>query len=390
MHKQKLLKVQNRALVLNSIRQHGSISRVDVSRRTGLSVGAVTALTRELVDSGLIYEKQEGDSRGGRPPILLALQPEGAYDVGAKLTEDHITFALTNLDADVIGRLTLENPSVEPEAVAQRMADGIHRLVAESRIQRSRLLGVGIGMAGIVDAETGICHTSPILGWANVPFADMVEQRTILPVYLDNDVNTLTLVEKLYGAGVGSNHFLTITVGRGIGLGIVVNGQLYRGMGGAGEFGHTVIDPHGYTCDCGKRGCLETFVGDPWLLRRAAEQARHFNTIDDLFHAAQAGDTVIVDLVRQAGATLGYGIAMLVNVLNPQLLIFSGEGMRYGEMLLEPMRQGLYANAMSTLSDGLKMHIEPLGDDAWARGAASLVLQELFRTSARELDTASV
>ncbi len=387
MHKQKLLKVQNRAAVLNTIRQHGSISRVDVSRHTGLSVGTVTALTRELVESGLIYEKQEGDSRGGRPPILLALQPEGAYVVGIKLTEDHITFALTNLDADVIGRLTLDNLSVEPETVAQRVADGIHHLVADSKIQRSRLLGVGIGMAGIVDAETGICLTSPILGWEHVPFADMVEHRTILPVYLDNDVNTLTLVEKLYGVGVGSNHFLTITVGRGIGLGIVVNGQLYRGMGGAGEFGHTVIDPQGYTCDCGKRGCLETFVGDPWLLRRAAEQGLQFASIDALYQAALAGQQMIIDLVQQAGATLGYGIAMLVNVLNPQLLIFSGEGMRYGELLLAPMRQALYANAMPALLQGLKLHTEPLGDDAWARGAASLVLQELFRTSQRELDT---
>ncbi|MBI1278617.1 MAG: ROK family protein [Anaerolineaceae bacterium] len=387
MHKQKLLKVQNRALVLNSIRQHGPISRVDVARRTGLSVGAVTALTRELVENGLIYEKQEGDSRGGRPPILLALQPEGAYVVGAKLTEYHITFALTNLDADVIGRLTLENPSVEPEAVAQRVADGIHRLVADSHIQRSRLMGVGIGMAGIVDADSGVCLASPILHWENVPFADLVEQRTILPVYLDNDVNTLTLVEKLYGAGVGSNHFLTITVGRGIGLGIVVNGQLYRGMGGAGEFGHTVIDPQGYTCDCGKRGCLETFVGDPWLLRRAAEHALHFNTIDELWQAAQNGQPQMIQLIQQAGASLGYGIAMLVNILNPQLLIFSGEGMRYGEMLLQPMREALYANAMSALSSGLKLHTEPLGDDAWARGAASLVLQELFRTSQRDLDT---
>jgi N-acetylglucosamine repressor len=387
MHKQKLLKFQNRASVLNSIRQHGPISRVDVARRTGLSVGAITALTRELVENGLIYEKQEGDSRGGRPPILLALQPEGAYVVGAKLTEDHITFALTNLDADVIGRLTLVNPSVEPEAVAQRMADGIHRLVADSNIQRSRLLGVGIGMAGIVDAETGVCLASPILGWENVPFADLVEQRTILPVYLDNDVNTLTLVEKLYGAGVGSNHFLTITVGRGIGLGIVVNGQLYRGMGGAGEFGHTVLDPQGYVCDCGKRGCLETFVGDPWLLRRAAEHALHYNTIEELFTAALNGQQQMVDLIRQAGTSLGYGIAILINILNPQLLIFSGEGMRYGEMLLQPMREALYANSMTALSVGLKLHTEPLGDDAWARGAASLVLQELFRTSQRELDT---
>jgi predicted NBD/HSP70 family sugar kinase len=225
------------------------------------------------------------------------------------------------------------------------------------------------------------------LGWENVPFADLVEQRTILPVYIDNDVNTLTLVEKLYGAGVGSNHFLTITVGRGIGLGIVVNGQLYRGMGGAGEFGHTVIDPQGYTCDCGKRGCLETFVGDPWLLRRAAENSLHYNTIEELFTAAQNGQEQMVNLIHQAGTTLGYGIAILVNILNPQLLIFSGEGMRYGEMLLQPMREALYANSMTALSAGLKLHTEPLGDDAWARGAASLVLQELFRTSQRELDT---
>lgn len=387
MHKQKFLKFQNRAAVLNSIRQHGPISRIDVARRTGLSVGTVTSLTRELLDNGLIYEKQEGDSRGGRPPILLALQPEGAYVIGAKLTEDHITFALTNLDADVIGRFTMDNPSVEPEAVANRMADGIHRLVAESKVQRNRLLGVGIGMAGIVDAETGICVSSPILNWDNVPFAELIEQRTILPVYLDNDVNTLTLVEKLYGAGVGVNHFLTITVGRGVGLGIVVNGQLYRGAGGAGEFGHTIIDPNGYVCDCGKRGCLETFVGDPWLLRRAAEHSFQFSTINELFAAAQNGQQQMIDLIQQAGQSLGYGIAILVNILNPQLLIFSGEGMRYGEMLLQPMRDALYANAMSSLSANLKMHVEPLGDDAWARGAAGLVLQELFRTSLRELDT---
>jgi predicted NBD/HSP70 family sugar kinase len=229
-------------------------------------------------------------------------------------------------------------------------------------------------MAGIVDAETGICLTSPILGWENVAFGDLVEQRTILPVYVDNDVNTLTLVEKLYGAGVGRNHFLTITVGCGIGLGIVVSGQLYRGMGGAGEFGHTVIDPQGYTCDCGKQGCLETFVGDPWLLRRAAEQGLTLTSIDDLFKAAQDGHQGMIDLIQQAGRMLGYGIALLVNILNPQLIIFSGEGMRYGEMLLEPMRQALYANAMEALTAGLKIHIEPLGDDAWARGAASLVL----------------
>ena len=385
MRKQQLLKAHNRVAILNIIRQHGAISRADVARLTGLSVGSVTGLTRELIENGLIYEKQEGDSRGGRPPILLALQPHGAHVVGLKLTEDHITFALTNLDADVIDRVTISCPEPYPEAVAEQVVEGIRRLLKNSRVQQSGILGIGIGMAGILDAENGICRMSPILGWKNVPFADLVEQRTDYPVYIDNDVNTLTLVEKLYGVGSGVDHFLTITVGRGIGLGIVVNGQLYRGMGGAGEFGHTVIDPEGYVCDCGKRGCLETFVGDPWLLRHAAERDRHFSSIDGFLYAARSGDKVVLDILERAGKALGQGIAMLVNVLNPQLLIFSGEGMRFGDLLLAPMRESLFANAMGDLVDGLRLHVEPLGDDAWARGAASLVLQELFRTSHPDL-----
>ncbi len=386
MGKQQLLKVLNRAAILNTIRQHSAVSRADVARQTGLSVGAVTGLTAELIRDGLIYEKQEGDSRGGRPPILLALHPEGAYVVGLKLTEDHITFALANLDANVIGRTTLTHDAKTPEAVADRVAKGIRTLLRESRVPQNRLLGIGIGMAGIIDADEGICRLSPILGWRNVPFADLVESRTDFPVYLDNDVNTLTLVEKLYGAGVNAKHFITVTTGRGVGLGIVVNGQIYRGMGGAGEFGHTVIDPHGYLCDCGKRGCLETFVGDPWLLKHAAEQGQTFSTVDELLAAAQQDNAIALNVLDHAGRVLGQGIALLINILHPELVILSGEGMRYGELLLSPMREALYAHTMPVLVDGLKLHVEPLGDDAWARGAASLVLQELFRTAHPDLE----
>jgi predicted NBD/HSP70 family sugar kinase len=380
MHRQQLLKVQNRVSILNAVRQHGPISRADVARLTDLSTGAVTGLTRELIQNGLIYEKQEGDSRGGRPPILLALHPDGAYVVGIKLTEDHITFALTSLDADVIERSTLALQQTDPRSVARKVREGIFALLESSHIQRGKLLGVGIGMAGIIDGDAGTCQSSPILGWKDVPFAELVAQDTNLPVYLDNDVNTLTLMEKLYGSGAGIDHFLTITVGRGIGLGIVVNGQLYRGMGGAGEFGHIVFDPNGPPCACGRRGCLETFVGDPWLLRRARLHSLAVADNEELLRAAQAGSVTALQVLCDAGEMLGRGVAMLVNILHPQLLIFSGEGIRYGDFLLDSMRKALYDNAMPGLSDRLRLHVEPLGDDAWARGAASLVLQELFRT----------
>jgi len=378
--KQQLLKAHNRVAILNVIRQKEAVSRVELARLTGLSIGATTGLTAELIRDGLIYEKQEGDSSGGRPPILLALQPNGAFVIGLKLSEDHITFALTNLEADVIDRVTIKASHMIPEETAKRVAEGIETLLKSSGIPQNRLLGVGIGMAGIVDGERGVCRSSPILGWRNVPFAEMVERLTDFPVYLDNDVNTLTLVEMLYGEGVGFEHFLTITIGRGVGLGIVANGQLYRGMGGAGELGHTVVDPSGYACECGKTGCLQTFVGDPWLLKHAQADGFRVDSVEALASAAQAGHPIAQKVLARAGETLGRAVAILVNVLNPQRIIFSGEGIRYGDHLLAPMRRALYPNVMPGLEDDLILCISPLGDDAWARGAASLVWRELFRS----------
>lgn len=378
MGKQQVLKTHNRTVILNAIRQHAAISRADLARQTGLSVGTVTGLTGELIQEGLIFEKHEGDSRGGRPPILLALYPEGAYVVGLKLTEDHITLALTNLDADIVNRETVSSERSDPEHIGQRIAEGIHTLLQRTHVPQKRLMGIGIGMAGIVDAERGICRSSPIWGWKDVPFAEIVERLTGFPVFIDNDVNTLTQVERLYGRGVGVDHFLIVTVGRGVGLGIVTNGQLYRGMGGAGELGHTAAGSSSYVCDCGKQGCLETFVGDPWLIRRAAEQGLAVANAEALAQCAQAGNSSAIAILRQAGEALGKAIATLVNVLHPQLIIISGEGIRYGEFLLQPAREALNASVMPALAEELLIHVEPLGDDAWARGAATLVLNRVF------------
>ncbi len=379
MGKQRLLKALNRAAVLNTIRRDGAVARTDIARVTGLSVAAVTGLTAELIRDDLIYEKQEGDSRGGRPPILLALQPDGAHVIGLKLAEDHITFALTNLDADVMDRLTLPIQAQTPEAVADKVVEGVHLLLQASHVAPNRVLGVGIGLSGIIDAEAGICRQSPMLGWRNVPFADLLKDSIDLPIYMDNNVNTLALVEKLYGVGVGLDHFLTVTIGRGIGMGIVANGEIYRGIGGAGEFGHTVVDPQGYVCDCGKRGCLETLASDPWLLRHAAERALVLPNPDSLLEVALAGNPVAISVLRGAGEALGRSMANLINLFHPQLIVLSGEGVRYGDFIVVPLLETLRMYTMPVLIDDVKLSVEPLGDDAWARGAASLVLQELFR-----------
>lgn len=382
-----LIRAINRSAVLNTIKTHGLISRTEVARLTGLSAATVTGITAELIDDNLVFEKAAGDSRGGRRPILLALNPRGGFVVGLKLAEDQVIGALTDLEATVLVKRTDRLEGRSPDEVSDALAGVVSRLMEEARIRKKELLGVGVGLAGIVDAERGLLKQSPYFGWQDLPLRDMLQSKVRVPVYIDNDVNTLTLTERWFGAGQGVDNFLTVTVGRGVGMGIVVNGQFYRGArGGAGELGHTVMDPDGPACDCGKRGCLETFVGDPGLLRMAAEAAARgemaspVGDVEALIACARSGDPGARAVLARAGDVLGRAIANLINLLDPQRIVIGGEGVRAGDLLFGPMRESIARHVMPGLARDAEIRIDAWGHDAWARGAASLVLRELFES----------
>jgi predicted NBD/HSP70 family sugar kinase len=382
-----LIRAINRSHVLNAIKAYGPIGRADIARRTGLSPATVTSISAKLISQDLVLEKSAGDSSGGRPPILLVINPKGAYVVGIKLTESHAICALTDLEALVIAKSSMPLSGHNPEAVVDDLAQMVLAILREQKIAKKNLLGVGVGLAGIVDAEEGILRQSPIYGWDNVPLRSMLQSKLHIPVYIENDVNTLTLTEKWFGHGQGLDNFLTVTVGRGVGLGIVVNGQFYRGQtGGAGEFGHTAIDPQGPVCACGKRGCLEAYVGDPGLVRAAqAAVARGklpgpVESLDDLLSLAQQGNKAAIRIFEEAGRILGIGVANLINVFNPKKIIISGEGTRESDLLFVPMKESIQLNTMPGLFDPDTVVIAPWGDDAWARGAAGLVLREVFES----------
>ncbi|HVU14329.1 MAG TPA: ROK family transcriptional regulator [Phototrophicaceae bacterium] len=382
MARRALLKAINRSIILNVVKRYGPIARADIARLTKLSPATVTSQTAELIDDGLIYEKQEGDSRGGRPPILLALTTSAIYVIGVKLTEAHIVLALTDLNAEIVAQNTLALQSTEPTQVADLMVGAINELLQSANVPRKHLLGVGIGTAGIIDSANGVVRMSPHTHWRDVAFAEIVEERLGLAVYLDNNVNTLTLLERLYGLGQHVDNFLVITVGLGIGMGMVCNGKIYRGAsGGGGEFGHTVVDPDGLRCSCGNMGCLETLVADPWLVYRAKQAKLNVETPNDLVKSAQGGDETALRIFRDAGLTLGQSVANLVNVFNPSMIIISGEGVRAGDFLFEPMRTAIRRHSFWKLDQEVDFRIEPLRDESWARGAASLVLKRVFETS---------
>lgn len=382
-----LMRAINRSAVLNTIKTRGPLPRTEIARQNNLSAATVTGIVAELIRDGLVFEKEEGDSSGGRPPIMLALNPRNRFVVGLKLTEDRIVGALTDLEATILNEdiVTWQGPA--PEAAIDSIEQIVHQLFQAAGIKGEQLLGIGIGLAGIIDAKTGIVRQSPYLPWRNLQLQELVQSRLNTPVYIDNDVNTLTLAEKWYGAGQGIANFLVVTVGRGVGLGIVINNQFYRGIGGgAGEFGHTVVDPNGPPCDCGKRGCLEAYIEDGALLRQAREAAargelnRPINRIEDLIDLADQGAPIARKILGDAGEVLGRSLANLINIFNPELLLLAGEGTRAGRWMVEPMQHAAERYALPGLFRDVQIRIEPWGDETWARGAASLVLRHLFES----------
>ena len=386
-----LIREINRNLVLNLIKSHGPISRTDIARLSSLSLATVSGITADFIASGLVHEMGEGESTGGRRPVLLRLNYRAGFVVGVKLMEQAVASALTDLDAQVLHhRVTPLEDQRSLATVQEVIAAAVEASIATLEVERQRVLGIGIGLAGVVDGETGVCRYSPFFGWRNVQFARPLADHLGLPVYLENDVNTLTIAEQWFGYGHGVDHFVVVTVGRGIGAGIVVNGQFYRGaLGGAGEFGHITLMTNGPPCDCGKRGCLETLASDPAVVRQAlvAITLRERTalaeveplTLEAIVAAAEAGDELARRLLADSGRWLGMGIATLVNILNPQLVIVGGEGVRAGEWRFGSMREAIREHAFDGLADDLDIVIEPAGDETWARGAACVVLGELFK-----------
>ncbi|MCL1600775.1 MAG: ROK family transcriptional regulator [Actinomycetia bacterium] len=383
-----LVRAINRSTILDAVRENGPVSKAEIARSTGLSQATVGAIVPSLIERGLVTEGDPTASGIGRPPTLLQLDRESYNVIGLKLMDDHIVGAVTDLEAETLGQSERPVSDLDPASVVETAAAVVDDLIQIAGLGRERVLGVGIGMAGVIDTNQGLCRHSPFLGWRDVPIGELIEARLQIPVRVDNDVNTLALAERWFGVGQKVDDFLLVTLGRGVGFSVVVGGNVYRGArGGAGEFGHTVVGDSDELCTCGNRGCLEASVGEPALLRRAQELcvARDLPspaTAAELY-AAASQDPTLVDLLSHAGSNLGRGLANLINLFAPALVILSGEGVVGGEILLGAVETELDLHVHEALRGSYEFVVEPLRDEAWARGAASLILDAVFESPAR-------
>ena len=367
----------NRVAVLRLIGASGPIARTHIAKQLGLSPATVTSLTRELLERGVVRVADTAPSRGGRPAVLLQLVGSAATALGVKIAPDHLVGVLVDLDAGVLERLEVELDSAAAGSV-ERIGDVLESWVAAAPAQ-APLLGIGLGMPGVVDVERGIV-SSPMLGWESLPLSRILHERLGVPVLVDNDVNTLAVSERLYGRGRDVENFITVTIGRGIGLGIVAHGDIYHGFGGgAGEFGHVAAVPNGARCSCGKHGCLETVVADPALV--AEGRARGVITkrqgVSRLRALADAGNPDAQAIFGQAGAAFGRAVAGLVNVLSPELVLVSGEGTEAWDHMAAEFDRALRSDIFPPLSR-VTVEVDPWDDVKWAIGAAALVLRATF------------
>ncbi len=370
----------NRRLVLNQLRHNGPMSRAAIAAAVGLSPAAVTFVTAELIAEGLLVEREAIIAATGRRPVPLEIDYASKFSIGLKVMVERVLGVVTDLATRVVAEAELPLSGHEPQSVVAVSAHVVEQLLARAKVKRSRLIGIGLTLAGQVDAEAGMCRQMQRFGWRDIPIGAMLAEIVSVPVWVDNDANAFAVAQHLFGRARGLQSIAAIAAGRGVGAGFVIDGRLYRGgSGAAGEFGHN-FEESGRRCECGRDGCIEAYCSDAGQLRSWAEidPAAVGKTVEQLAEAANAGVSSARQVLRESGRRLGRHVAALVNVINPEMIVFGGEGVRFGGHLFDPLREVL-EEVCYPGSPPIAFDWEP---DSWQRGAAALAIQHFFNFEA--------
>ncbi len=388
-----------RQQIFECVRAAGMIPRVDVAKILGVSPASVTALVAELIQSGHVEEVEElaREASRGRPPVALRVRAESGYVAGIKLADECHSAVLIDMAGDPVAQASLPraNRRCDPKVLLDEAATLYDRLIAASGLARDQVSVVGLGVPGIVDHAEGTVAWSPLLTEEGLALRDMATRRLGVPVEIDNDANLVTLSELWFGAGRDLADFAVVTIEHGVGMGLVLNHRLHRGAHGLGmELGHTKVHLDGALCRCGQRGCLEAYIADYALVREASialdwhhGQAESSQILlESLYDQAKAGNEAARTIFRRAGRFLAVGLANVVNLFDPSLVILSGERMRYDYLYAEDVLREMRALTLNGSRSAPPVEIAARGDLVWARGAAALALSALTDTlSGKEL-----
>jgi len=371
----------------------GGISRVEIARRMGLTRAAVSSIVKDLLATEVIREAERINVRSGRPPIVLEINPKGGYVVGVDFGATHLSVILADLSSRILEETEIPfNIQQGPKTGLEQSDRLVREMLAKTGLGLKDVLAFGVGVPGPIVSEAGMVLAPPIMpGWDRFPIRDTLENWWGSPVSLNNDAELGVLGEWAAGAGRGERNLAYIKVGTGIGCGLLLDGQIYRGVtGSAGEIGHLTIDENGPLCNCGNQGCLEALASG-WAITRQAREAVQKGqrtelasirpvegiTVREVAAAARKGDLLSQQILGQAGIHIGIALAGLVNLFNPGMVIIGGGMAQAGDILLEPIRQTVQRRSLPAATRVVRITTAMLGRRSSSLGA---VIQALTIT----------
>ncbi|MFJ8751695.1 ROK family protein [Streptomyces sp. NPDC102441] len=364
--------------VVRAVRMAGSLTQAEIARSTGLSAATVSNIVRELKDAGTV--EVTPTSAGGRRARSVSLSGDAGIVIGVDFGHTHLRVAIGNLAHQVLAEesepLDVDASSAQGFGRAEQL---VNRLVETTGISPGKVIGVGLGVPGPIDVESGTLGSTSILpGWTGINPSQELAGRLGVPVYVDNDANLGALGELVWGSGRGVRDLAYIKVASGVGAGLVIDGRIYRGPGGtAGEIGHITLDESGPVCRCGNRGCLETFTAARYVLPLLKPSHGPDLTMERMVQLAREGDPGCRRVIGDVGRHIGSGVANLCNLLNPSRVVLGGSLAEAGELVLAPIRDSVSRYAIPSAARQLSVLPGALGARAEVLGALALVLSEM-------------
>ena len=384
---QTFVRGQNLSSVLQVIHSEEPLSRAQLAIETGLNKSTVSSLVEDLLDRNLIHETGINSNGMGRPAMLLEINPKAGGIIGVEFGVDFIAILLT----DFVGNVLLRKKVVaDPAASQKKTLNQALQLIDEAILYckdlNYHILGISFSIPGTVELNEGLLIFAPNLNWHNVPIRKIFSEHTGLKVFIENDANAAAIAEHLFGAAQKIDDFIFVFAGVGLGGGLFLNGELYRGKGGyAGEIGHTSImaEPLQLPCHCGNLGCWETYANQESIVRRMkshlADKQKDSLSISMIKQAADEGDKNAIEAISEAGTAMGIGLAGLINIFNPEKIIVGGPISIVGDYLLPPIKNSVKKYSMAEISVQTEISLSEFGSDASLIGAIAIVVDDILK-----------
>jgi len=366
-----------------------AMSCAELSELFDKSIPSIAKAVNELIEEGFVIEQGYAPSSGGRRPLMYAINASAMYILAIAMDQLSTRIQLVNLlNHPVSDFVMFELKLLNNAHALDTLVENINRYIINSGVSKEKITGIGIGMPGFINPVKGINYTYLDAGGKSL--TQHISDETGLPAYIDNDSSLIALAEQKFGIAKSQKEVMVINLGWGIGLGMIVNGEIFRGRNGfAGEFSHIPLSEDGALCACGKRGCLEAEASMLVVSKKAIkgiEQGRvtslkqideaHSKQMGDaIMEAANNGDQFAIELFSDAGYKIGKALAILIHIMNPQAIVLSGRGAKVGKILLAPIQQALNKYCIPRLSRGTELLISELGFDAELIGASVLVME---------------